>query len=233
MTDKRVTRVLCAADPQGSADDAQRLVQLASERDVHAIAIVGALGTGRPDTMRDLFKALGRGGVPVYWVPGPRDAPIAGYLREAYNAEVVFPSLHGVHGTAAFSPDRHLVIAGLGGEISDDPDGAREEVDGLRYPRWEAEYRLKIVSELEPHQPVLLFSTPPAHKGAGLEGSEVVAELVATHRARLVVCGGPPGVHTLGRTMVVSPGSLAEGNYAIADLHAKQAELEQLAAART
>jgi Icc-related predicted phosphoesterase len=40
-----------------------------------------------------------------------------------------------------------------------------------------------------------------------------------------------PGTQILGRSLVVSPGSLAEGCYAIADLHSREAQLEQFAAA--
>jgi Icc-related predicted phosphoesterase len=123
-----------------------------------------------------------------------------------------------------------VLFAGFGGEVSDDPEAPREELDRLSYPRWEPEYRLKIVREFDEHQLVLLFSTPPAHKGLGSEGSEVLAELIATYRPRLVVCGGEPGVELIGRTPVVAPGGLADGHYAIADLQANEAQLEQLEA---
>jgi hypothetical protein len=92
------------------------------------------------------------------------------------------------------------------------------------------EYRLKLLErELAEHEMLmLLFATPPAHKGLKAQGSEALAELAITHRARLVVCGGPRGTMMLGRTLVVAPGSLAEGNYAVADLHARTAELSAL-----
>jgi hypothetical protein len=81
-----------------------------------------------------------------------------------------------VHGIAAFAPGGHLVVAGMGGAIDDDPDAPREEVGELRYPRWEAEYRLM-----------------------------------------------------LGNSLVVAPGSLAvDGCYAVADLQAREVELESV-----
>jgi hypothetical protein len=149
---------------------------------------------------------------------------VEGYLREAHNLEVVFPQLHGVHGTAALAPGGHVVFAGLGGEVVDEPGTARDESGRLRYPAWEAEYRLKIARELDEHQLVLLLWSHPAHKGRGTPGSEVLAELVNTYRPRLVVCGGPRGTETLGRSLVVAPGSLREGHYAVADLEAQSAE---------
>ncbi|MEA2357152.1 MAG: uncharacterized protein QOI62_412 [Solirubrobacteraceae bacterium] len=232
MANRRVTRILCAAEPRGSVSALERVVEIAGERDVDAIALVGDLGDGHgsPESYRAMFRALGASDLPSYWVPGPADAPVADYLREAQNVEIVFPLLHGVHGTVAFA-DAHVLCAGFGGEVSDDPDAPREEVDRLAYPRWEPEYRLKLVREFDEHQLVLLLWTPPAHKGLSTPGSEVLAELVATHRPRLVVCAGDRGTEMLGRSRVVAPGSLADGHYAIADLHRREVELESLAAA--
>jgi Icc-related predicted phosphoesterase len=229
---KRVTRVLCAAAPQGSAEAVERLLEAAGHLDVQAVALVGDLSGGpdRAAEYRSLFRALGHSGLPAYWVPGPEDAPIEEYLREAQNVEVVFPFVRGVHGTVAFAPDGHIVFAGFGGHVSDDPAEPREELQALRYPRWEPEYRLKVRHELHEHQLVLLLATPPAHKGLGTVGSEELAELVNTHRPRLVVCGGQRGSETLGTSLVVAPGSLADGHYAVADLHTREAELGELAA---
>jgi uncharacterized protein len=232
MTSQRVSRILCAADPHGSREAAEALAATAADRDVQAVAVVGDLAAGGgPEAYRAVFRALGRARLPTFWVPGPSDAPVADYLREAHNAEIVHPDLHGIHGTAAFAPDGHLLFAGIGGTVDDDPDAPRDETGVLRYPRWEAEYRLKILRELGEHEPVLLFATPPAHKGQGSAGSEVLAELVGTYRARLVVCGGERGTKMLGRTLVVAPGSLAAGHFAVADLQTSEIELHEFAAA--
>jgi Metallophosphoesterase, calcineurin superfamily len=78
-----------------------------------------------------------------------------------------------------------VVFAGMGGEISDDPDTPRDERERLRYPRWEAEYRLKVLGLLDYNELVMLFASAPAHKGRDVPGSEAVAELVGTYRPRL------------------------------------------------
>lgn len=223
---RRVTRVLCVGDPRGDGAAIERLLDVAGEQDVQAIAIVGDISSGGDkDSYRTVFKTLGSAGRPTFWVPGPNDAPIDRYLREAHNMEIVFPFLHGVHGTVAFA-DGHVLFAGIGGEIDDDPEAARDEQERLRYPRWEAEYRLKLIRELDEHQIVMAFWNPPAHKGAGTPGSEAVAELIATYRPRLVVCSGEAGSELIGRSLIVAPGSLADGgHYAIADLHAQEVEL--------
>ena len=230
MASRRVKRVLCAAEPRGSAEAIERLLATAGEHDVQAVAIVGDL-TGSDDAVagyRSVFRTLASGGLPAYWVPGPGDAPVEHYMREAHNIEVVFPFLHGLHGTAAFAPG-YVLFAGLGGEVLDDPEGPREERERLRYPRWEAEYRLKLLRELPEHQLVLMFATHPAHKGLGTQGSEALAELVGTHRPRLVVCGGERGAEMLGRSLVVAPGSLAHGHYAVADVQVQQVQHRELA----
>jgi Icc-related predicted phosphoesterase len=220
---QRVTRVLCIAEPRGDGEAISRLCEQAG--DVDAIIVVGDISDGGDQAgYRAVFKALGKTGLSSYWVPGPGDAPIEQYLREAANLEVVFPFLHGVHGTVAFAGG-HVLCAGHGGEISDDLDAPRDETARLSYPRWEPEYRMRLLRELDEHQLVMAFHTPPAHKGRDIPGSDIVAELVATHRPRLVVCSGDPIAELIGRSSVVAPGRLADGCYAIADLHTQDVEL--------
>jgi uncharacterized protein len=228
----RLTRLLCAADPGGSTDAIAAVVEAAERDDAQAIAVVGNLGAGSasPQSLRPVFRALSAARRPVFWVPGPDDAPVAAYLREAHNIEVVYADLHGVHGTAALAPG-DVVVAGVGGEISDDPDAAREELELLRYPRWEAEYRLKLLHEWPEHERVLLFHTHPEHKGLGRAGSDAIAELIGTFRPRVVVCGGDPSSELLGRSLIVAPGRASEGHYAVVDLHKREARLAQLQAA--
>jgi uncharacterized protein len=225
---QRVTRIMCAADPGGSAEAIEALLRAAGEADVHALALVGDLqGGGDGEELRSMLKLLARATLPAYWVPGPRDAPIERFLRESANIEVVAPFLRGVHGTAAFAGG-HVVFAGFGGSVSDDPQAERDEIDGLRYAHWEPEYRLKVIRELDEHQLVLLFATPPSRGGGGSEGSEVLAELVGTYRPRLVVSGGEQRKGMLGRSLVVAPGSVRAGDYAVADLSDHSVGFERL-----
>jgi Icc-related predicted phosphoesterase len=220
-----VNTLLAIADPRGAA---YRLAPLLKEREslgFDAIAIVGDLAHAdgdRSEEYRSLFEAAGHSGVRAFWVPGPSDAPVETYLRESRNMEVVFPGLRGVHGT--FSLQKHVLVAGMGGEIDDDPGASRDEQTRLRYPAWEVEYRLKPVDDLDKYeQRVFLFSTPPAHKGLAEQGSEVLAELVNTYRPRVVVTGGgAPHSEMLGTSLVVAPGSFMDGDYALVDVR-KQA----------
>jgi Icc-related predicted phosphoesterase len=190
------------------------------------VLAVGDLGQAwsKSDTYRAIFKTLGESRRPTYWVPGPIDAPLSDYLREAYNMELVFPLLRCVHGTVALGPG-HMLFAGLGGDIVDDPDAMRGEEAYLEYAGWEAEYRLKALRDFDEHERIFLFTTPPAHKGVRTGGSEVLAELIKTHRPRLVVVAGDePANQQLGTSLVVCPGRLGGGNHAVVDLRSAAVE---------
>jgi Icc-related predicted phosphoesterase len=230
-TPQHVTRVVCGAGPGGSLEAIEALLNAAEAADAHALALVGDLQSGSgDDELSSLFKVLARAGLPTYWVPGPGDAPVERFLRESANIEVVAPFLHGVHGTAAFA-GAHVVFAGFGGEVSDDPAAPRDEAGRLSYPRWEPEYRLKVIREFDEHQLVMIFATPPTRAPDDSSGSEVLAELVGTYRPRLVVTGGEQRQGLIGRSLIVAPGSLRAGDYAIVDLQDHSVNFDRLATA--
>jgi hypothetical protein len=217
---RRERKLLALGSVCGALEPLETIIGLLPETGAEAIALVGDLGgrSGVPDRYRELLRMLGEADVPVFWVPGPGDAPMGSYLREAYSMEAVFPQLHSVHGSAAEGPSQ-LLFAGMGGEISDDPDEPRLEEQRLRYPGWEVEYRLKSLRALKERMLVLLFATPPAHKGLRRPGSEVLAELVNAYRPRLViVAGDEPSNQFLGTALVVCPGRLEQGQFALVDL---------------
>jgi len=177
-----------------------------------------ARGSGSSRRRADAAGVVGDLGTPTYWVPGITDAPVRRYLLEPYNMVVAFPHLHGVHGTVALGPGP-VAFAGMGGDLVDDPRTIRMEEALLRYPGWEAEYRLKALAELRDHAKVLLFKTPPAHKGLGTPGSRVLAELIKTYNPRVaVIAGESPGRTLLAKTHIVSPGRIDRGDYALIDL---------------
>jgi hypothetical protein len=223
-----MSRILCAADPSGSPDAIEELVAAGNERAVDAIALVGDIGDHDAGA-RHVFRKLARASCPVFWVPGPDDVPIERYLQEAYSIETAFTRLRGVHGTAASVPGG-VLFAGFGGRVNDDLGQPRDERERLSYPRWEAEYRLKVLGEFDYDELVLLFWTPPAHKGLDRPGSEAVTELIGTYRPRVVVCAGERGVEELGRSLVVAPGCIRDGHYAVVDLHERTAVLQEVAA---
>jgi uncharacterized protein len=230
---RRVRKILAAGDARGDVGKLKQLMDQVDRTEADAVALVGDLtGQGsETDDFRAVFKSLGSKRVTTYWVPGPGDAPFANYLRESSNIETVYPFLHGVHGTASLAPG-YVLFAGMGGEIVDDPHTEHNEVDALRYPGWEAEYRLKVVGEFtHEYDKVFMFATPPAHKGLHEPGSEVLAELIKTHDPRVALVAGGDRARTerLGNTLVVLPGSLPLGHYAVVDIQNRSAEPAMLA----
>jgi hypothetical protein len=153
---------------------------------------------GHPVHRRYGLRALADARPPRLLGSRPGGRPVDVYLQDAFSIETVFTPLRSVHGTAASGPG-NVVFAGFGGEISDGPGTLREEQAGPRYPRWEPQYRLTLL-----------------------------AELVNTHRPRLVVAGGEPAVGVLGRAVRLAPGDLGDGHYAVADLHRRHAEIHEL-----
>ena len=206
------------------------MLEAAGQDDAQALALLGDLGAeGEVREYAAVLRTVGRANLPAFYIPGPGDAPFGKYLREAHNTEVVFPSMHAVHGTFALAPGYQLLFAGMGGEIVDDPHHEREELERLSYPGWEVEYRLKILRELKDYPKVFLFGTPPAHKGLREGGSEVLAEVVKTYAPALVLTGGE-GFHgeQLGTSLMVSLGTLSEGEYALVDLSEREVEEKKL-----
>jgi uncharacterized protein len=215
-----IRTILVVGEIRGELDPLTRLIGKPPEG-VDAIAVTGDLGAAwsKADTYLEIFRALGESGLPTFWIPGPTDAPMREYLREAHNMEVTFPHLRGVHGSAV-QADGHLLFAGMGGEIVDDPDTIRGEETFLRYPGWEVEYRFKILDEFKERQKVFLFTTWPSHKGLHEPGSEILAELIKTYDPRLVIVGREGGVAEMriAKSLVISSGRLDQGEYALVDL---------------
>jgi Icc-related predicted phosphoesterase len=216
---RSVNRIVATAEPRGNLETVAHLVKQADEMSADAVVVLGNLaprGTAR--AYNQLFKSLSQMQVPTFYLPGPEDAPIAEYMREAAVMETVYPYLHGVHGTFALAHG-HVVFTGVGGSISDDQQAARDEHDRLCYPGWEVEYRLKFLNELKDYQKVFLFSTLPEHKGFHEPGSAVLAEMIKSYKPRLVlVAGAEPKREQLGTSLVVVPGSLIEGKMSFIDL---------------
>lgn len=233
---RQIRTVLTIAGIRGAVEPLESLLAELPDTGADVVALVGDLGApwSKADTYRAIFKTLGAAQVPAFWVPGPADAPIGVYMRESSNLEVVYPFLHGVHGTAALGPGGHVLFAGMGGDIADDPDVIRVEEARLRYPGWEVEYRLKVINEFDADEKVFLFTTAPAHKGLHEPGSEVLAELINTHRPRLVLYAGEePAQHQLGTSLVLCPGRFDHGEYALFDLHDRSVEFQVLAGQTT
>ncbi len=183
---------------------------------------------GHPDVARErsddaeslarFFRTLRELKVPVYLIPGRNDAPERFFLQAAFNSEVVAANIYMVH--RSFAPwRRNFVVAGFGGEIT---HGEREHEALLLYPGWEAQFSLDFVRHLDQDK-ILLFHTPPVDKfeePGGHPGHDAVSHIIKTYEPKFAICsraGGPKGKMMVGTTLVVCPGQLSEGEYALLD----------------
>jgi nucleotide-binding universal stress UspA family protein len=83
---------------------------------------------------------------------------------------------------------------------------------------------------------VLLFATPPRAQAIDLSDGEhsgmpVINEIIRHYQPHLVCCGGPArgrGVEIVDGVIVVNPGSLADGEYAVVDVDRLTAHFERI-----
>lgn len=227
---KSVRKLVAVAEPSGQLEAVEELVKQVVTFDVQALAILGNLATksAAPREYGRLFTLLAQASLPTFYIPGPQDIPLVEYLREAAQIEIVYPYLHGVHGTFAMAPG-YIVFTGMGGIVNDEPHAQRDEQENLCYPAWEVAYRLKFLDELKEYQKIFLFSTPPAHKGFGERGSAELAELIKSYNPRLVLVNGEEQKRELlGISLVVMPGRLSKRKFSIIDLQHQTVEPRQL-----
>ena len=196
-----------AERPRGlSPDEARLATQLQEREDIRLytryLAILGELD------------------VPCYLVPGHLDVPERLFLKASLNHEAVAPSVAPVH--RSFAPmERTFVVAGFGGRLTKDK---REMLWTVEYPSWEAELGLDFARRLDQER-ILLFHMPPTGTDLDLRhddhiGAPVVNTLIKTYRPKFVFCGHAPdgqGKALIGTSLVVNPGPLADGYYAILD----------------
>jgi uncharacterized protein len=222
----RLSKIIAAAGPNGNVEAVRKFGEQAADIRADAIFLVGSLTpkSADPREYGQVLKALGQTKLPTFYIPGPEDAPFGEFLREAANIEIVFPHIRGVHGTFAMAPG-HDLVTGLGGEIVDDIATRREEIETLRYPGWELEYRLKFLNELKDYPRIFLFTTFPEHKGLHQQGSSVVAEVIKTYKPRLTLVAGREHKHEMiGTSLLIGLGSLAEGAFTVIDLRSNESK---------
>jgi Icc-related predicted phosphoesterase len=186
------------------------------------VAALGRLGEHDEVEARTLHRALHElAAMPckVVVVPGEWDGPerrVLSIMAGQEWAEHHLSCIHGMH-----VADGELAFAGFGGRIT---EREREVEYALRYPGWEARYRVAFLAQLDQPLLVLVFHSPPARVreldvvDGRPAGSETVTELIGTWSPKVaVVAGDRPGQQPHAATLVVSPGRLDRGEYAVFD----------------
>ena len=166
--------------------------------------------------------------LPLAYVPGNMDSPKEHFLFGALNAEIAHPNIRCVHGGPWLFKERYLIY-GFGGDISED---VYEDIFQFMSPRWEVEYQLKFTKEFD-QQMFFLFHLPPRVlvEGEPAVGNEVVHEMIKTYRPALVVVGHQHDLQKqvqIGPSLVVSPGALKKGKFALIDWPGKHVEFASL-----
>lgn len=168
----------------------------------------------------DQFKTL------VVTVPGNMDATKERYFRVALESETTYENVKFIHGKL-IKFGRSFVIAGFGGEITEKDS---ENFFVQMYPRWEAEFGLSDLNYLDQDR-ILLFHNPPIDtvdldQGQHI-GNQAINDLIKTYRPKFAFCGHAHRCQAsmeLADTLVVNPGALKFGNYAVVDAVRRKVE---------
>lgn len=181
--------------------------------------------------LNEFLKTLGETGIKTYIVPGKNDAPLKVYLRALAQMEEVYPNLRGVHETFA-NWGSEFVVFGLGGKLN---ETIFEEDFIVKYPRWYAEYVLKFMYELKPKRKLMVLHHPPIGQKVDVcpdgkhHGSAISNTLIKTFNPEIAIVGlAGRGYEKIGDTLVVNPGPMCEGYFAVIDVQDKKVEYGDL-----
>jgi Icc-related predicted phosphoesterase len=184
----------------------------------------------------NVFTVLGNLGVPVYLIPGEDDAPFTALIT-ALQAHWGTGRLVLAHRAVHALPSGDAV-AGFGGLLTEARDDARLL---LHFPDWMAQNAFENLAAFssvfrEARRRIFLFAMPPRAATLDLQGDAHTGDstlntIIKTYKPHLVCSGGSDGtrgVEVVDGALVVRPGSLVEGSYAVVDLDRMQAQLEWL-----
>jgi Icc-related predicted phosphoesterase len=153
------------------------------------------------------FETLGGLGVFTAVIPGPADTPLEDFLHMGMHAEIECGRVHLVHATLIETGN--VAVAGMGGHICDGPACERFMVS-----RAMAEYQLRVLPMSTQPYRILLLGMPAAGPLGGPDGLPLVNELIDSLHPDLCVAPGRSearGFQHLAHTLVVNPGTLADG----------------------
>ena len=141
-------------------------------------------------------------------IPGPTDTSLDEFLRLGMNAEVDYPGLHLAHATLIEHKD--LAVCGIGGCLTNE---CMPEAD--YFSRTRAEYHLRSLWSAVRPRKVLLLPEPPFNGLSGPEDKRLPDHLIDSYHPTLCVIGGNHrGFRRVASTLVINPGSLADGQAA-------------------
>ena len=175
------------------------------------------------------YENMRRIDLPIVTIPGNVDSPLRQYYTIALEEMERNPKLRVVHCSLSGLKGQFAVL-GFGGEITEDEE---EDYFVLQYPRHDVEPYLGMLDILS--SKILLLHTPPIGSldldDGKHKGSRVVNDAIEKYKPTWVFCGhahGARGKEKIGDSIVVNPGALKNGFYALVDTDKKKVELKTL-----
>lgn len=162
--------------------------------------------------------------IPVLCIPGNMDSPedrFFSYLLGKYMRTNIKVAQENI-----FEKDGYL-ISGMGGEIT---INSKEDFFVLQYPEYDAKFALRRF-KYAPQKKVLLLHSPPKgqldlDKGKH-KSDNTVNKLIRDVNPEIVFCGHAhkaQGTEQIGGTLVVNPGALKYGYFAVVDTETKKVD---------
>jgi hypothetical protein len=223
-------RLLLCSGVDGKRHSIERLRRIAAERRPEAVLFAGGILNPErqmaprgvspwgltPEDERfahEFGAALGGLGIFSAVITGPNFQPMDEFYRWGMAVELAYPHVHMAHATLLEEQD--LAVCGLGVAIAEEAL-MRED----SYSRIRALYFLRPLRTSVKPRKVLLLPDPPPGVLGGPQGNIVIAEIIDGLRPSLCVVAGQTerrGLQWIASTLLVNPGSLADGSAALLD----------------
>ncbi len=165
------------------------------------------------------FGELDKLGLQVLVVHGNMDAPVK-YFEEAVDK---YPNIYNLH--CAVYGWKDWVFFGFGGEIT---ESEYEDFFVNVYPRKMIEKAFLKMKDVRLKK-IFVTHTPPVSRAGtepqGYKGCEIINEIILNYKPVFHFCGHAHkarGQDKIGETVVVNPGPLKYGYYAICDVEKKE-----------
>ena len=180
-------------------------------------------------TYKQFCTLISRLEIPVLLIPGELDAPEERYFlflqQSAFGSETIRLAQENILQAGPY------LFAGFGGRLTENQS---EDYFLLHYARTETIFALRRPHYLNPPRILLFYAPPwlPDDEPAQAEGaSPLVTHLINAAAPSLLFSSSPtrlPRSKTYGGTVVVQPGALADGHFAVVQTKTREAEFHTL-----